>query len=277
VRGAAAYLDLSARLANNTFTTIRYLSADKQSDPQGDIPRLEYALSVAPLNRAILDTVMTVVFMLEDLPARWEQFAKAGWRDMKREHSQVKTYFGGLPAWQTYLAEHYEVGLANLQASLGITEEEAENLTAWNKFRWPNPGQMVRHKIPQGAVLPPSRQLLEALDAVLYADLSQQAHISWLGGAKRPGFLAPESAKAALGITDESLEAYLAGYRSDQVFIAVTLLLVLVSVLDEAFGFGLDARTRYIWAIVKNYWDPAELLYEIRYAKRLFAMDPEQT
>src|ERR1700679_274523 len=75
IQGARELFLLTVRIADITSRSIRWLSAEKPPNP-ARIP--EYCLSVPPLNRTILDNLFTVMFVLEDLPARCEWYHKRG-------------------------------------------------------------------------------------------------------------------------------------------------------------------------------------------------------
>jgi hypothetical protein len=111
----------------------------------------------------------------------------------------------------------------------------------------------------------PVRTLLRRLDGLFYIDLSQQAHVSYLGVMKRGHLLAGDAD------SDERRER-LKGYASDQVFTAITLVLVLCSVLDERFQLGREreSKIRYLWGFIGENWEPAKVLQEVRYAAPLF-------
>src|SRR5260370_22610551 len=59
VRGGQALFLLTLRTAEATYRSLRFLCADKPPDPNR---RLEFSISVPPLNRTILDNLFTVLF-----------------------------------------------------------------------------------------------------------------------------------------------------------------------------------------------------------------------
>lgn len=135
IPGAAILLRAISKVAENTYKTIRFICADSPPDPSR---KLEYALSVPPLTRTILDSVFTVVFIFEDLPARTEWFYKSGWRELYEEHQRYQNTYGSDQKWATWLAEKSAL-IENTKACWGITPEEASNPNTikW----WPNPGK----------------------------------------------------------------------------------------------------------------------------------------
>jgi hypothetical protein len=106
---AARFLLSSFRLARHTFDAIRYLCANRVTEPGESLPRPEYGLAVPPLTRYLLDTAMTYLVLLEeDIRGRSEWFVKAGWREMKLETQRVETDFGSLPNWREWLQGQYQ-------------------------------------------------------------------------------------------------------------------------------------------------------------------------
>jgi len=242
------------RLARQTFDAIVYLCANKVGEEP--LPRPEFALVVPSLNRSILDSVMGLVFLLEDLPDRWMCFLKAGWREMKLESGRLEKDFGDLATVKEWLENQRPLIEAG-PSILGLSASEAEAPETLPK--WPHPGGMKRRA--KGAV----RTFLQRLDDLFYIDLSQQAHVSYLGVMKTGQHLL----QIEEGDSEERRER-LKGYASDQVFTAITLMLVLCSVLDERFQLGRGSQIRIPWSVVGEYWEPAKLLQEIRYAEPLF-------
>jgi len=256
------YLDASFRLARNTFDSIRYLCADK-AGPSGDLPRPEFCLSAAPLARTILDTIMTLIFLFEDLLPRWDWFLRTGWREMKIDYDQTVVDFGHLETWKPFLRLVESMVAAGIPA-LGLTQEQVNNPRKGIP-KWPNPGQMPGYGDKSSQALP-SRIFLKSLNHTFYADLSQQSHLSAMGVGKRGTYLLTDS-----GLSSDERRDNLRGYVADQIFLTVTLLLILSSVFDERFELGLDERIRPLWDTIGRYWDPAQILYQTRYDRPLFA------
>jgi hypothetical protein len=259
---ARGYFLTGSRIVRNTWNTILYFCADRPADP---LRKREFALSAAPLNRSILDIIFNTVFLLEDADARLQWFVKAGWRDQKIEYERLKADFGHLPDWAEWLGRVYGRMLPIGVDVLGLTAEEANNprsITAW-----PNPGGMISYGITKGAELPQTRKLLRRLDELFYSDLSQQAHSSFQGLVKRGSYF-------TRGEAEESRNEVLERLRYDQMFTSLTLLFLLVSVLDEYFRLGLDARSRYLWTVVADVEDRTRMVYQLRYEAPLFDAAP---
>ncbi len=109
----------------------------------------------------------------------------------------------------------------------------------------------------------PKRQaFLEYLTAWFYGPLSSATHLS------APGL----TTSAAFLLARDHIDDYeppLAKYRSDQTFIALTLLFAIVSELEIELGLGLADRLAYLWVVISQYAWGAEDLYTKRYQSLL--------
>ncbi len=256
---ALSYFVPCAKIVRNTWKTIQYFCSDKPADLSR---KREFALSAAPLNRSTLDMIFNAVFVLEDVEARFPWFAKAGWRELKIDDQRLRADFGDVRGWSDWLDAVYRPMIESGIKTLGLTPEEIADPRSITP--WPNPGAMPVFGIKKDEPLPHARRLLLRLNEIFYADLSQQAHSSFLGLVKRGSYF------AASGATDEKRDAILEGLRQEQIFTGLTLLFLFASVLDEAFNLGLDAKIRYLWTLVGEQEERTNLVYRIRYEGPLF-------
>jgi hypothetical protein len=130
--------------------------------------------------------------------------------------------------------------------------------------RWPHPGGMLKQ------VRSSERKVfLQYLSDWFYGPLSSSTHLS------APGL----GTSAALLLAREHLDDYearLEKFKSDQVFMALTLLLAIVSELQIELGLSLAERLGYLWVIISKYAWGADDLYAKRYQQRLgFGVSPE--
>lgn len=260
VRGGRELFLLTFRTAVATYHSVRWLCAEKPPDPDR---RLEFCVSVPPLNRTILDNLFTVIFMLEDLPARCEWYFKADWRETRLELERHRTEYGHLPDWSDWLSRMTTYSDIGIQIA-GISPAECADPSSITP--WPNPGKMVNYAISSKLPLPPARAFLKYLNDWFYADMSQQAHLGGSGLMKRAGALINDYRKNPQ--TEENLKRY----RNTQVGQTVVLILALASELETHFHFGLSERIRYVWSVVTPYIVVAKEMHEKRYAS-LLGMD----
>ncbi len=261
VSGARELFLLTLRTANATYRSVRWLCAEKPSDPDR---RLDYCVSVPPLNRTILDHLFTIVFVLEDLPARCRWFFKADWRETRLELERYKREYGHLPEWQDWL------GRLSAYSDLGVSIAgiaPSEVVSPASITRWPNPGGMVNYGISSKLPLPLSRAFLKYLNDWFYADLSQQAHLGGGGLMKRAGALISDYRRNPE--TEENLKRY----RRAHVGETISLMLALASELEAHFGFRLRERAQYLWGVATPYIVVAKEMYDKRYAT-LLGMNP---
>ena len=80
IPGARALFLTMIKVAINTYQSIRFLAADS---PKDSAPPLEFALSIPPLTRSLLDQLFAVVFLTEDPTTRTSWYYKGGWREAK--------------------------------------------------------------------------------------------------------------------------------------------------------------------------------------------------
>lgn len=257
VSGANALFLLTLRAASVTYRSVRWLCADKPPDPDR---RLEYSITVPPLNRTILDSIFTTIFVLEDVPNRCEWFFKSDWRETRIELDRHAREYGQLPEWQDWLARlrtYSDVGIA----IVGVSPAEVANPKSIAK--WPNPGGMVNYGVSSNSPLPPARAFLRYLTDWFYADLSQQSHLGGSGLMKRAGALINDYRR------NPETEENLRKYKNSQVGQTVSLILALASEVEAYFNFGLRERAQYLWGLATPYIVVAKELYDKRYASLL--------
>src|SRR5436309_10006130 len=115
---ARAFLTVNVQLARYTFRTICYVCADKRLKEHDW--KWEYTLILPPLNRTILDSVFSVVFMLEDVGARSRWYHESGFREAREELDRYRKQYGGTPEWEPWL-RRYEDMLRHGSNQFGIT------------------------------------------------------------------------------------------------------------------------------------------------------------
>jgi len=187
VIGAQQLFVMHVRIARVTYLSALYLSADKPPDPMRS---LEFGASIPVLNRSLLDSLFTILFILEDVPSRIVWFWEADWKETRLELDRYIAEYGTLPEWQTWLmrlTEHCDSGMAHAQVSAA----QASNPRSLRS--WPNPGAMSNHGLSEGTPLPANRAFMKFLNDYYYIDLSQQAHLGAWGLVKRGGVFLDEA------------------------------------------------------------------------------------
>jgi hypothetical protein len=125
------------KITENTYRSIRYLCADRPEDASR---KLEFAVSVPPLARTILDSIFTIVYLFADPNSRLEWYYKSGWREAREEYERYKQAYGNDPDWAEYLG-WLRAFVDTMQQDWNITDIEAADP---KKIKWwPNPGRMI--------------------------------------------------------------------------------------------------------------------------------------
>lgn len=251
IPGARALLLTTIKVATVTYDSVRYLVRDY---PRDWTPRPELAISIPPLSRSLLDQLFGVIFLAEDLPGRTRLFYRGGWRESKETLERYRERYGDQPAWEQWLVQ-YEGFLGTVREDWGVRQEEAAhpNQIDW----WPTPGQMRQHDLQ-----PATRTFLEYLDAWFYKTLSQDAHLSFPGLARRgaPLLLRP----------GEERDQQLLRRKSQGVFTTTTLILALATEFEHLLQYRtVHDRLAYVWKVLIEHWEEARDLYEMRYARFL--------
>lgn len=252
---------VTTKLAINTFHTILYICADKPDDPKRE---RRFCLSVPPLSRTILESLLTLLFVLEDLPKYSSWFYKSGYREWAEALERYETEYGDAEEWKPFIDKLRRV-VSDPPAFLSVSaDEKAEPKKL---AYWPNPGRMVKllEKDHPGSS---AITHMKYLNDWYYRQLSGQTHLNVHGLSERGLFFSPrEVLERLFGSEAESVvEREFSKYRNDQVWTALMLTLALVSEIELHFGFELAERLKYLWALIGNYSDYANDLYARRYS-----------
>jgi len=258
VIGARELLVMNLRAAHKTYLSALYLCGDKPPDPRREV---EFCVCLAPVNRALLDSLFTIIFLLEDLPCRCQWFYEAGWRESRLELDRHVAEYGHLPEWKGWLSEltsHVNTGIT----FAGLTPEQAADPRGLRT--WPNAGAMCSYGVSASVPLTPERAFMKYLYDFYYIDLSQQTHLAdgW-GTTKRTAFLLDQI--RALPSTD----ALIRKYRQSQVRQTVIFALALATEVEAHFNFGLRTEAQYVWGVAAPLIVMAGEMYGKRYQELL--------
>lgn len=252
VPGAPYVLLLMTKVAETTFSTIRYFCAEDPPDPAR---RLSFAASAPPLVRSLLDEIFSVVFISEDVPGRVQWYHKAGWREQREAYDLHLQRYHGKPEWDAWLTR-YRAALDQTEATFGITAQESAH-PATIPY-WPTPMQMLGSKM-LGAQ---NQTFLEYMRDWFYRDFSQSDHLSLPGLIQRGGpFLLPPDEERSENIKKK--------IRSDWVTHALVLYLAFLTEIELLCRFDFKDRCAYIWGILKQYSPIAAEICQERYDAKL--------
>jgi hypothetical protein len=223
------YLRGFVAIARNVFQTMLYFCRDAS-------PKLVYAKSAAPLARVVLEALFSVTFLLEDLPGRTAWFEKAGWRAMLEDLQRYRSAYGSDPAFSEYIGR-LEKHIENGKTFFRLTADEIANPTTID--RWPLPSRMKKH-----TTNPDLAAHFQYLEDWYYGNLSQDAHVSWLGFVRHTAGM--------LDLVDRDLTDDLQREKLRVVSMTCTLLLALVSEIEMNLKFGLAGRVKVLWGITNE-------------------------
>ncbi|HYO98356.1 MAG TPA: hypothetical protein VER33_27815 [Polyangiaceae bacterium] len=184
-RGLPAFLKFNVRTGAATFRAIRYLTLDRQAG-HGPAPAL--ATSVPPLARTLLEALMGIVFLYDDPAVNTEQYYRSGWRDAYEIHQRLVGRYGSDPRSRDYLTGH-SAWVASHEADCRITAANRADPSTVSRF--PNPGKMTGRTRKDGERTKSEkrRAFLMYLNDWFYGELSQDAHMTYMGLARRGSML----------------------------------------------------------------------------------------
>ena len=251
--GAPELFVMHLRIARMTYRSALYLGGDTPVDPRR-LP--EFSVSLPVLNRSILDSLFTILFILEDLPSRCAWFHEADWKEIRLDLDRYTAEYGTKPEWKNYLED-----LAKLcQMALGHVKLSAAQTANPKALRsWLNPGAMVSYGVSPKAPLPPVQAFMKYLNDYFYIDLSQQAHLGGWGLVKRGGFLIDQIRN--LPGTNPQIKKY----RYYQIGQTVTLVLAMATEIEMHFNFGLRQDALFVWNVAAPVMAVTNEVYQKRY------------
>jgi hypothetical protein len=245
-------LQALARVAANTFHTIRFFSAE---EPTNHARRIEYVVNAPALMRTMVDVIATIVFLFEDLPTRTEWYLKSGWKEFVEHRNRYRLQYGADPSWSQYLL-WLDRRVSEAKALAGISV--AEELGTVKIARFPIPSTMVTDKNTAADRV----DFLRYLYDWYYREFSQDTHLSWPGLVRRAAPLLERR-------RTDGTSAYLMKLRSDVFSTSITLLLAMLSELEIETTYGLAERIRELWNEMLPVSAEAQEIHAMRYAGRL--------
>ena len=230
----------------NTYHSVRYLCADRPPDASR---RPEFAISVPPLARTLVDTLFNIVFLFANPGAHIRWYWRSSWREYREDLDRYKESYGSDPRWSEWIA-NLEQTIEEFREPWFVEAEVGTNDVSY----WPHPGQMLK----ASGLSRERQQFLRYLNDWFYKDLSRSSHHSGPGLIVRAFtlFKYPENPHR-----NENL----VHLKGSSVFTVITLFLAILSEIEGELRFGLAPRMEYLWGLLKAYSEEALDLYEKRY------------
>lgn len=252
------------RMAVVYYATVAFVCSDVQD---GAVRHPHLSLATPPLNRAILEIMASVLYLLEDVPAHIKEFFRAAWRDEQEMLVKYRARHSGKSRWDSYMAQR-SAGVEKMGKALGITDAERSDLN--QILRWPKMGKIIK-RLKSRDPVPQVVSYLEFLDDWLYRDLSTQSHLEPKGlgeigfhflGMKELQIISHEDDIEKI---NERLDFKIQEFRTNQVWTAVTLILSLATEIDSHFTYGLKDKLTYYWSLFRENSETAQEFYDERY------------
>lgn len=242
------------RVTFNSYEAVCFLLNTEEKDPKR---KNNFALIVPPANRQILDLLFTLVFMMEDFPARSTEYEIGGYRYLREEYDKLDKRFGALPNWQPYLGDLRDLK-KTMEAYWPVTPAHIADPTTIK--RWLGPSKLKKKASKNKA-------FMEHLDTWLYGEVSAQAHLNAAGlmqiGAFVLSDIAPEEMREVL--ENRNIHQYIFRHFSR----TLATVLAITSEIDTFCGLNNRAELQYLWVTLSGYVEDAKDLYDGRYQAML--------
>lgn len=240
-------------LAKSYYRAVRHLCVQK---PSADVVPPELSVAIAPINRALCELLASSVFMLADFERRWPLFERSGWWENKAEYNRLSQYFKNDPDYKLWLHDFRQRLIVEGAQRLGISK--AEKVQQRPSKHWPNPSRMFDLACPVKEDTFKVRAGLLAVRDLIYSDLSQKAHLSFLGFVK-------QAQPSLMGAADNLSPSISERHQSGELFVTLTLVSVLLAWIDRVFQLGAAERIRNTWRILGEYDPIAREIYRAWY------------
>jgi hypothetical protein len=242
----------SVNLSATTYQLIKFVckDIDQNRDPW---QKREFITAVPVLTRSILDSLFTLVFLFDDVPSKADLYVKGGWREMCEATHRAERNHRSRPKWTKYLRERAKnMEAMRKMASLPLPGPETSKL-----HYWPTPNQMIGW--PE--LSDERRNYLTGLNDWYYRELSSTAHLSLQGLILR--------VRPLLLRDSEEPETSLRKLKANCFPLTICLLLSILSEVQIDAEFAFADRLKYVWRVLREYYDQIEEIYHMRYESRL--------
>jgi hypothetical protein len=252
------------RIAVNTHQSIMYLIATSPKDPHRD-PK--FVLSIPMLVRSLYEELVTIIFLLHDIPNYIPYLFKTGYKERWLELQFRQKYYERDPAWKEPI-ERLKKQMALEAQVLGLTPAQIADPD--NSFgRWPQPPKMlsiIRRNHPNSSAI----TFVEYLNDWVYRFLSGQTHLDLSALTRKGIHFSNEQARIQFGETWEAeIKAQLDRYTQEQMYLTWAILVSIASEVEAHFRFGLKERAVMLWQLLTKHSDYSAEFFNRRYQKLL--------
>ncbi len=242
------------RFTKNSYEAASFLCSDSDDAPKR---KREFALLLPPTNRQLLDLLFTLVFMLDDFPARSMAYELSGYRQAREEYDKFHARYGTHPKWQTHFLTLRE-WLPKMEKYASITPQQKANPALIP--RWYAPYRLM--KTPTK-----SQPFMEFLEKWLYGETSAQAHLNAAGLFTFGTFLIPDFAPndEQKGLAEQNFEKYKFRHFSR----SLITVLAIASEIDTFCQLRNKDTLSHLWVLLGGYAGEADDIYKLRYQSML--------
>jgi hypothetical protein len=243
------------RFTKNSYEAASFLCSDADDAPKR---KREFVLILPPINRQLLDLLFTLVFMLDDFPARSLAYELSGYRQLREEYDKFHNRYGTDPKWQTRFEAIRELQ-QRMERYLPITPEQKADPILIPYWRAP-------YKLMLKATT--SKPFMEFLERWLYGETSTQAHLNAAGLFSVAEFvvsdLVPDEDERKM-ISNRNLETFKLRHFSR--------LLIMVLAIASEMNYFCQLKDReslcQLWVMLGGYVPEAVDMYKQRYQAML--------
>jgi len=252
------------RIAINTFNTIMFIVAD--DDYHGR--RRVCSLALPPLVRTLFEQLISFIFLIQDVPRYIPWMFRTGYNEDRIQLAHVQKYHGSDATWNDYI-KHLQEKIAAEEATGYISPHEIKRPDTIG--RWPTPGRMHDRLVRDRTADQDTLDYIEYINSWLYRELSGQTHLNISGLTMRGIHFSIDEAKIVFGEEEweEKRNEKLEEYRQKQVWLAIILMLAIVSEIEGHFHFGRNQKARELWTLLNAHSDIALDFWEHRYKELL--------
>lgn len=224
--------------SSQTYHAIRKLVA---KDPK-------YPTQAYVLGRPLIDTLFTVVALIEEPMCHSRKYELAGYKVEWEKYDRQLERYGDEPQWKSYLEEKKKY--LNESAKLYVLSKDEKQNPAKHIAFWPIPSQMLKSNMISTEE---SRVFLKEVYDWRYRQISEWGHHAWGG--------------MALGVfqTVPEHQWHPGKLESDAVYTGILFLLMILSEIEASCGYRAKQQLRYVWTILSNHFDEAAHYYDLRY------------
>jgi len=214
------------------FASVKRLCYDRTN---GERPSGEFSTAVFPLARTFLDAMITVAFVRDEPRKHVERYYVGGLCTELARYNRLVLEYGADCEWGPHLAslkawiDWHEQG--NPDHRVMLSDEEKANPRKHARELWPGPGRLIQ-KCSESR-----RDHLLFMQDWFYDELSQDAHMSYMGIARRVGPL-----------HEQTLSAQADEFRYRTFYDTLTLYLALLAEIADAANLRVErGRIARVW------------------------------